>query len=245
MAAVVAGPDAGALLDPFGGAADVEAGVVRLVRPDAFEEDATRLVRASRYVVRLGATADPTLVRAAKAACRGGFVTLTGPTRMVDALSRVFEESEPAAVVSLLADWGVLAALEPGLAAEQARVRAAWMLVEDEARDADRVALGLGLIASGLDPARRIGWFTEAGLARGTIKSALAAADGPVLARSWGRTMPTSILSVHACRSRVWSQRAVTRPRGTLVVCAMSPCVSTATTCVALRQLRVQRSGVS
>ena len=182
IAAVVAGPDAGALLDPFGGAADVRAGALRLLRPDAFEEDATRLVRAARYAVRLGATPDPTLVHAAKAACRGGFVTLTGPTRMMDALRLVFEESEPATVLSFLVEWGVLSAIEPGLAADRAQMQAAWTLLEDEARDADRVALGLGLVTSGLEPARRTGWLTEGGLDRSTIKSALAAADGAVLA---------------------------------------------------------------
>ena len=182
IAAVVAGPDAGALLDPFGGAADVQAGVVRLLRPDAFEEDATRLVRAARYVVRLGATADPTLVHAAKAACHGGFVTRTGPTRMMDALRLIFDESDPATVLSLLNEWGVLVAIEPGLAVDHAQVQAAWTLLEDEARDADRVALGLGLMTSGLDPARRSGWLTEGGLDRSTIKSALAAADGATLA---------------------------------------------------------------
>ncbi len=182
IAAVVAGADAGALLDPFGGAADVHAGVVRLLRPDAFEEDATRLVRAARYAVRLGATPDPTLVHAARAACHGGFVTLTGPTRMMDALRLVFEESDPATVLSLLAEWGVLAAIEPGLAADRTQVQAAWVLMEDEARDADRVALGLGLLTRGLHPARRSGWLMEVGLDRSTIKSALAAADGASLA---------------------------------------------------------------
>lgn len=182
IAAVVAGPDAGALLDPFGGAVDVRAGALRLLRPDAFEEDATRLVRAARYAVRLGATPDPTLVHAAKAACHGGFVTLTGPTRMMDALRLVFEESDPAAVLSFLVEWGVLAAIEPGLAADPAQMQTAWTLLEDEARDADRVALGLGLMTSGLEPTRRTGWLTEGGLDRSTIKSALAAADGAVLA---------------------------------------------------------------
>ena len=182
IAAVVAGPDAGALIDPFGGAADVRAGALRLLRLDAFEEDATRLVRAARYAARLGAMPDSTLVHAAKAAGHGGFVELTGPTRMMDALRLVFEESEPAAVLALLMEWGVLVAIESGLAADLEKVQAAWELLEDEARDADRVALGLGLIASGLDPNRRVAWLTEGGLDRSTIKSALAAADGAVLA---------------------------------------------------------------
>lgn len=182
IAAVVAGPDAGALLDPYGGAADVRSGVVRLLRPNAFEEDSTRLIRAARYAVRLDATPDATLVHAAKAGSHGGFVQLTGPTRMMDALRLVFEESEPAAVLALLVEWGVLVAIDPGLTADLAQVSAAWELLKGETRDADRVALGLGLISSGINADRRVDWLTEGGLDRGTIKSALAAADGALLA---------------------------------------------------------------
>lgn len=181
IAAVVAGPDAGALLDPFDGVAAVAAGTLSLLRPDAFEEDATRLVRAARYAVRLQAVPDATLVRAAKAAAHGGFVPLTGQTRMVDALRLVFEEQHPAPVVELLAEWGVLDAIEPGLHADPDAVAAAWGTVEDEARDADRVALGLGLLLAGVSTQRRREWLAGSGLERNAIRAALAAADAETL----------------------------------------------------------------
>ncbi len=177
IAAVVAGPDAGALLDPFDGAAAVADRRLQLLRPDAFEEDATRLVRAARYAARLDCAPDATLVHAAKAAVRGGFVQLAGQTRMVDALRLAFEEQHPAPVVGLLAEWGVLDALEPGLHAAPAEVAAAWRIVEDDARDADRVALGFGLLLAGVDAERRREWLAASGLERGAIRSALAAAD--------------------------------------------------------------------
>ncbi len=183
IAAVVVGPDAGALIDPFDGVADVAAGVVRLLRPDAFEEDATRLVRAARYTVRLGATPDATLVHAAGAAAHGGFPALTGTARMIDALSLVFDEADPASVVELLATWGVLTAVEPGLGVDPTRLREAWTLVEEDARDADRVALGLGLLASGLPEDRRPEWLAAGGLARSSIRAALAAAASAELGR--------------------------------------------------------------
>lgn len=176
IAAVVAGPDAGALLDPFGGEADLRAGVLRLLRPDACEEDATRIVRCARYAVRLGATPDATLEHAARAAAHGGFVALTGPTRMADALALVFDERDPAAVLVLLAGWGCLDAIEPGLRADPAAVRAAWALVEDDARDADRVGLGLGLLLAAVADDRRAEWLEAAGVGRGTARAALAAA---------------------------------------------------------------------
>lgn len=181
IAAVVAGPDAGALLDPFDGVAAVSARALSLLRPDAFEEDATRLVRAARYAARLEARPDATLVHAAKAASHGGYVQLTGQTRMVDALRLVFEEQHPAPVIVLLAEWGVLDAVEPGLHADPAAVAAAWAIVEDEARDADRVALGFGLLLGGVEAERRRAWLASSGLERNVIRSALAAADAGAL----------------------------------------------------------------
>ena len=181
IAAVVAGPDAGALLDPYDGIAAVAAKSLALLRPDAFEEDATRLVRAARYAARLEATPDATLVHAAKAAAHGGFVQLTGQTRMVDAMALVFEEQHPAPVIALLSECGVLAAIEPGFRADPADVAAAWTIVEDEARDADRVALGFGLLLAGVEPERRREWLASSGLERNAIRSALAAADAGVL----------------------------------------------------------------
>jgi hypothetical protein len=177
IAAVVAGPDAGTLLDPFGGVADVAARVLKLLRPDAFEEDATRLVRAARYTVRLAAAPDATLLHAARAATHGGFVQLTGHTRMIAALRLVFEEQHPAPVVDLLGQWGVLAALEPGLRADSAAVQAAWDVVEVDARDADRVALGIGLLLAGVPAELRSDWLAASGLERQAIRAALATAE--------------------------------------------------------------------
>ncbi|MFM9123984.1 MAG: hypothetical protein ACKOSO_02155 [Actinomycetota bacterium] len=176
VAAVGAGPDAGQVLDPHGGLADLAAGTLRLLRPDAFEEDATRIVRAARYAVRLGLAPDATLDHAARAAAHGGFVALTGGARMADALALVFSESDPAAVLGVLAGWGALDAIEPGLAADPAAVRAAWALAADEARDADRVALGLGLLLAGVPEGRRAAWLAAAGRDRHTTRAALAAA---------------------------------------------------------------------
>lgn len=176
IAAVVAGPDAGAVLDPFGGLDDLAAGVLRLVRPDAFEEDATRIVRAARYAARLGLTPDATLEHAARAAASGGFVALAGSARMADALALVFTERDPAAPLELLAGWGALDAIEPGMAVDSATVRAAWALVEDVARDADRIALGLGLVLAPVGEPRRAAWLEAAGRDRQTTRAALAAA---------------------------------------------------------------------
>ena len=48
----------GELVDPFGGAADLEAGVLRTVRPNSFAEDPLRIVRGLRFVSQLGLDPD-------------------------------------------------------------------------------------------------------------------------------------------------------------------------------------------
>ena len=147
-------------------------------RPDVFEEDATRLVRCARYAARVGLTPDATLVHAAKAAAHGGFVAATGTSRMADALALAFDEPDPDAVLALLAEWGVLAAIEPGLGHA---VGSVWALLDLEARDADRVALGFGLLLAGVPEERRAAWLDAAGVDRATTRAALAAASADAL----------------------------------------------------------------
>jgi tRNA nucleotidyltransferase (CCA-adding enzyme) len=58
MAVALAPPRFGLLLDPLGGARDLRARRLRSLRPLAFVEDPTRLVRAARYAARLGLRPD-------------------------------------------------------------------------------------------------------------------------------------------------------------------------------------------
>lgn len=47
------------LLDPHGGRADLERGVVRVIHPFSFADDPTRALRAARYAARFGFALDP------------------------------------------------------------------------------------------------------------------------------------------------------------------------------------------
>src|SRR4051794_37834542 len=51
------------LVDPFGGARDLEAGILRTVSPRSFEEDPLRLVRGLRFVSQLGLDPDAETLR--------------------------------------------------------------------------------------------------------------------------------------------------------------------------------------
>ncbi|MEO6060045.1 MAG: CCA tRNA nucleotidyltransferase [Candidatus Limnocylindria bacterium] len=108
----------GRLVDPFGGAADLEAGLLRAVGDaDArFTEDALRLVRAVRFAARFNLAIDPST----EAAIRRGApsaVSLSGE-RVRDELLRILGGAEPPSRALLMLDrLGLLPVLLPELAA--------------------------------------------------------------------------------------------------------------------------------
>jgi putative nucleotidyltransferase with HDIG domain len=55
----------GELVDPFGGAADLDARVLRMVAPAAFDDDPLRVLRLARFASELGFAPDPETVAAA------------------------------------------------------------------------------------------------------------------------------------------------------------------------------------
>jgi tRNA nucleotidyltransferase (CCA-adding enzyme) len=108
----------GRLVDPFGGAADLEDGLLRAVGdPDArFNEDALRLLRAVRLATRFDLRLDPTTeaaIRANAPAAAG----LSGE-RVRDELMRILAgAAPPSRAFNLMERLGLLAVLLPELAA--------------------------------------------------------------------------------------------------------------------------------
>ena len=108
----------GRLVDPYAGAADLEARVLRAVGdPDArLAEDALRLLRAARFAARFELAIDPAtqaaIVRNASAAA-----TLSGE-RVHDELRRILSDPTPPSAAFLLMErLGLLSVLLPELAA--------------------------------------------------------------------------------------------------------------------------------
>lgn len=126
MALRLVGPGAGEVVDPHGGRADLAEGVLRLMRLDGFREDPSRLVRAARYVSRIGLRLDPGTAAAAHAAAPS---LDPASARVVDELLRLLAEEDPARASTLLAEWGA-----PWLRAELAEARGEVAALE-RARD--------------------------------------------------------------------------------------------------------------
>ena len=108
----------GRLVDPFGGAADLVAGLLRAVGdPDArFSEDALRLVRAVRFAGRFGLRIDPA-TESAISRHAGDAAGLSGE-RVRDELLRILGGDRPPSLTfELMEELGLLAVLLPELAA--------------------------------------------------------------------------------------------------------------------------------
>jgi tRNA nucleotidyltransferase (CCA-adding enzyme) len=109
----------GALVDPFGGVADLERRQLRTVGPTSFDEDPLRLVRALRFVSQLGFDLAPETEAQMRAAAPGlahvsaerigGGIKADGQGE----LSKLLLGREPGRALLLARDTGVLTQLIP------------------------------------------------------------------------------------------------------------------------------------
>lgn len=96
--------DPGILVDPHGGRADLEAGLLRVLHPGSFVDDPTRAIRAARYAARFGFALEPGTEELLRAADLG---TISAERHEAELLRLA---REPAAAVGFekLAGWGLL-----------------------------------------------------------------------------------------------------------------------------------------
>jgi len=104
MAIPLAGPRAGELIDPHRGLDDIAARAMRILKPDAFAEDPSRLVRVARYAARLGFALETGTETAARAAAPD--LDLAS-SRVAGEFRRLLEEDRAREALATLADLGV------------------------------------------------------------------------------------------------------------------------------------------
>ncbi len=110
----IAADEVGNLIDPFGGRADLAAGVLRHVT-DAFAEDPLRVLRVARFAARFDyAVAPATLALMCQLARSGELASLT-PERVWRELERALGEPHPGKFIEVLRACGALAILFPEL----------------------------------------------------------------------------------------------------------------------------------
>ncbi len=111
----IAEADDGTLVDPYGGARDLEARILRHVGP-AFVEDPLRVLRAARFMARFAAhgfTVAPETMALMRGMVADGELADLTPERVWQELSRALAYARPSAFLRTLRDCGALAAVLP------------------------------------------------------------------------------------------------------------------------------------
>jgi len=123
----------GDLLDPFRGLDDLRCGVIRVLHPNSFVDDATRILRAVRYAGRLGFRLGAGTAKLLRRDL-GRIDSISGD-RLRHELERVFKESKVAEILETADRLGVFPAVHPALKVESSlieRVRRSPVGQDDE-----------------------------------------------------------------------------------------------------------------
>ena len=111
----IARDGAGQLIDPFGGAADLKARVLRHVGP-AFVEDPVRILRAARFAARFEFAVAPETMQLMREMVVRGEVNALVAERVWQELARGLMEPKPSRMFRVLAECGAAAVVLPELA---------------------------------------------------------------------------------------------------------------------------------
>ena len=110
------GTRAGGIFDPYSGAQDIEARVLRHVT-DAFREDPVRILRVARFAARFtDFTVAPETMQLMREMVEHGEVDHLVPERVWQELARGLMEEQPSRMFEVLRDCGALAVLLPEVA---------------------------------------------------------------------------------------------------------------------------------
>jgi tRNA nucleotidyltransferase (CCA-adding enzyme) len=102
----------GNLIDPYGGQADLKAGVLRHVS-DAFAEDPVRILRAARFVARFGFSIAPETLALMRTMVDNGEVDALVAERVWQELARGLMEKQPSRFFTTLRECGALKKILP------------------------------------------------------------------------------------------------------------------------------------
>ncbi|WP_394807814.1 multifunctional CCA addition/repair protein [Nitrosomonas sp.] len=108
----IAKDEAGNIIDPFNGVADLEAGILRHVSP-AFSEDPVRILRAARFAARFSFRIAPETLALMSDMVHNGEVDALVPERVWQELARGLMEENPSRMFYVLRECGALSRILP------------------------------------------------------------------------------------------------------------------------------------
>ena len=190
MAVSLKGEDFGRVVDFFGGLADLEAKVVRVLHNLSFIDDPTRIFRAIRYENRYGFRMDAHTASLARACVDMSLVGELSSARLRDELQLLLGEERVDAAILRMGELGLAQAIQPHLAADAEAVDLVGRLDAERERLAPDVPawrLRLAALARRLPPDELFDWFERLKLRRRDAERiADAVTVGPRLARLLG-----------------------------------------------------------
>jgi len=141
----------GTLVDPYGGKADLERGVLRHVS-EAFAEDPVRILRVARFAARFGFDVAPETMALLRGMVEAGEADHLVPERVWQELARGLGEPKPARFVSVLAQSGALGRVLPEIGTLADGAGLALMLARLDAATAFTTPVRFAVLTVGLSP---------------------------------------------------------------------------------------------
>jgi len=150
----IAKDEDGELIDPYNGAEDLNAGILRHVSP-AFAEDPVRILRVARFAARFGFDIAPETLELVRAMVTSGEVDALVAERVWQELARGLMEDRPSRMFEVLQESGALAKVAPEIAAlydEEERAQAALAALDAASEAGESLEVRFAALARALDP---------------------------------------------------------------------------------------------
>ncbi len=196
MAVSLKGAEAGRLVDPFDGRADLEAGLVRVLHDRSFIDDPTRILRAIRYEDRYGFRMDEHTAELARTCIATGHVGDLSGARLREELIALLEEGDVSHAIPRLGELGAEKEIHPRVVADEEAVRLFDRLRELNRRYDLQVPawrLGLAALARRIPEDELSRWLDGLKIRRRDADQIRAAVtEGPAIADRLAGGSPTS-----------------------------------------------------
>ncbi len=150
----IARDEDGRLIDPYNGAEDLSAGILRHVSP-AFSEDPVRILRVARFAARFGFDIAPETFELMRSMVESGEADALVSERVWQELARGFMAKRPSRMLEVLQECGALAKVAPEIAAlfeEPERAQGALDALDAAAAGEDALEVRFAALARVLDP---------------------------------------------------------------------------------------------